>query len=37
VGVHRRRLLGREEEVAQLGQMITATVPPSTDQAEPAT
>ena len=40
VGVHRLRLLGGEQRRAQgLGaaQMITCTVPPSTDQAAPAT
>jgi len=34
---HRLRLLRGEQQVRQLVQMITWTVPPSTDQAAPAT
>ena len=33
----RPRLLGREQELGEVGQMITWTVPPSTDQAAPLT
>jgi hypothetical protein len=33
----RPRLLGREQELGQVAQMITWTVPPSTDQAAPLT
>jgi hypothetical protein len=35
-GLHLQRLLGREQPVGE-AQMITWTVPPSTDQAAPAT
>ncbi len=33
----RQRLLGSEEQVGEVAQMITWTVPPSTDQAAPLT
>jgi hypothetical protein len=35
-GLHRQRLLGREQLLGE-AQMITWTVPPSTDQAAPLT
>ncbi|HSS34230.1 MAG TPA: hypothetical protein VLL27_13215 [Solirubrobacterales bacterium] len=35
--VLRERLRGVEQQLRELGQMITATVPPSTDQAAPLT
>jgi hypothetical protein len=35
--LHRRRVLGRQQQLCQLAQMITWTVPPSTDQAAPLT
>jgi hypothetical protein len=36
-GLDRPRLLGREQPLGEVAQMITWTVPPSTDQAAPLT
>jgi hypothetical protein len=37
VCIHRRRVVGREEEVGEVAQMITWNVPPSTERATPLT